>query len=313
MAIIRLADTFRSASEDKTDVQYYIWYDPDEAPKACLQLTHGVACYIDRYEELARYFVRNGYAVCGMDNLGHGRTAGLERLGIMPDDGADAVIEDMHTLTGIMKDKFPGLPYILHGHSLGSIYARCYCIKWSDELDGAIWEGSGWVPSLVEYLVPVMQKMSEVGGPENSNKLMADAGNVILDLGIFPPETLLAWLSKDKVNQKLYIADPYNGAPASNSMNRVLIENLSKCSKKDWFKAIRHDLPVFICSGKADPIGLWSWGIRRLFLSCVDHLENMTFKLYDGRHEIHNDFCKDEVYKDLLDFCDEVAGGAYKA
>lgn len=124
MAIIRLADTFRSASEDKTDVQYYIWYDPDEAPKACLQLTHGVACYIDRYEELARYFVRNGYAVCGMDNLGHGRTAGLERLGIMPDDGADAVIEDMHTLTGIMKDKFPGLPYILHGHSLGSIYAR---------------------------------------------------------------------------------------------------------------------------------------------------------------------------------------------
>jgi alpha-beta hydrolase superfamily lysophospholipase len=142
---------------------------------------------------------------------------------------------------------------------------------------------------------------------------MADAGNVILDLGIFPPETLLAWLSKDKVNQKLYIADPYNGAPASNSMNRVLIENLSKCSKKDWFKAIRHDLPVFICSGKADPIGLWSWGIRRLFLSCVDHLENMTFKLYDGRHEIHNDFCKDEVWKDLLDFCDEVASGAYKA
>ena len=177
MAIIRLSDTFRSASQDPTDVQYYIWYDADVAPKACLQLTHGVACYIDRYEELARFFVNNGYAVCGMDNLGHGRTAGLERLGIMPDDGADAVIEDMHTLTGIMKEKFPGLPYILHGHSLGSIYARCYCIKWSDELDGAIWEGSGWVPSLVTKLVPVMQKMSETGGPENSNKLMADAGN----------------------------------------------------------------------------------------------------------------------------------------
>ena len=295
MAIIRLSDTFRSASQDPTDVQYYIWYDADVAPKACLQLTHGVACYIDRYEELARFFVNNGYAVCGMDNLGHGRTAGLERLGIMPDDGADAVIEDMHTLTGIMKEKFPGLPYILHGHSLGSIYARCYCIKWSDELDGAIWEGSGWVPSLVTKLVPVMQKMSETGGPENSNKLMADAGNVILDLGIFPPETLLAWLSKDMVNQKLYIADPYNGAPASNSMNRVLIENLAKCS------------------GDKDPIGLWSFGIRRLFLSCVDYLDNMTFKLYDGRHEIHNDFCKDEVYRDLLDFCNEVADGTYKA
>ena len=101
MVIIRLADTFRSASEDKTDVQYYIWYDPDEAP-ACLQLTHGVACYIDWYEELARYFVRNGYAVCGMDNLGHGRTVGSNASASCRTT-AQTQSSNMHTLTGIMK------------------------------------------------------------------------------------------------------------------------------------------------------------------------------------------------------------------
>lgn len=62
MAIMRLADTFQSASQDPNEVQYYIWFDSETAPKACLQLTHGVACYIDRYEELARYFVRNEVA-----------------------------------------------------------------------------------------------------------------------------------------------------------------------------------------------------------------------------------------------------------
>lgn len=312
MAIIRIEDYFKSASNDPNYVHYYIWYDPEVEPRALIQLTHGVSCYIDRYEDLAKFLVENEFAVCGMDNLGHGRTAGFERLGIMPEDGAEAVIEDMHTLTQIMKEQFPDKKYVLYGHSLGSIYARNYCTKWSDEIDGTVWAGSGWVPAQVEYLVPIMERLSEKNGPENSSKLAATLQNCILDLGIFPPETLVAWLSKDVQNQKLYMADPYNGVPSSNSLNLSLFQTLTNVSKKDWHKSIRNNLPIFIMSGKQDPIGLWSFGIRRLFLNLVDDLENMTYKLYDGRHEIHNDYCKEEVWYDLLKFFNEVADGEYE-
>ena len=311
MAILRREDTFRSASAEPNEIHYYVWYDPDVSPKACVQITHGYGCYIDRYEDMAKFLVENGFAVCGMDNLGHGRTAGFERLGITPDDGADAMVEDMHTLTGIMKEQFPDTKYILYGHSMGSFLARNYCMRWSDEIDAAVWAGTGRLPKQAERLVPVLENMCEKNGPENSDERMGKLFNAILCLGIVPPRSLFDWLSYDRANIDLYAADPYNGFAASNSLNRDLGKLAVNVSRENWFHSIRRDLPIFIMSGDKDPVGLWSRGVRKLFLECVDYLDNMTYKIYNGRHEIHNDFCKDEVWADLLEFYNEVADGAY--
>lgn len=312
MSIIRIEDYFKSFSKDPNQIHFYIWYDPEVTPKACVQITHGYGCYIDRYEDMAKFLVENGFAVCGMDNLGHGRTAGFERLGITPDDGAEAMVEDMHTLTGIMKEKFPEVPYILYGHSLGSFLVRNYCMKWSDELDATVWAGSGWLPSATGKLVPFMESLCEKQGPENSSAAMGIAFNAILDVGCWPHKSLLDWLSADQVNNKLYAADPYNGAPAANSLNRDLVKLAANCSKEGWHKTIRNDLPIFIMSGSKDPIGLWSKGVRKLFLSLVDDLENITFQLYPERHEIHNAAAtKDDVWNDLLKFYNEIADGSY--
>ena len=37
-----------------------------------VQLVHGMAEYILRYEEFAKYLARKGYIVCGNDHAGHG-------------------------------------------------------------------------------------------------------------------------------------------------------------------------------------------------------------------------------------------------
>ena len=60
---------------------YYTVYEP-EAPKAVIQIAHGMAEYFGRYEDFALFLADNGFAVAGDDHLGHGRTG--EAVGELP-------------------------------------------------------------------------------------------------------------------------------------------------------------------------------------------------------------------------------------
>jgi alpha-beta hydrolase superfamily lysophospholipase len=307
MAIVRKEDHFKSTSKQDFDVNYFIWYDDEKAPKACVQITHGLSEYIRRFEPLAEFLVKNGYACIGQDNLGHGQTAGLERLGITPDDGAEAIVEDMHVLTGIMKKLYPSVPYFLYGHSLGSYESRNYVQKYSDELDGTIWAGSCYFPPVLSKGAPAMDAFAKIAGKDKASRIGNIAGGIVADTGIFPMRTLSDWLSYDRKNVMKFIGDPYNRADVSNSLLRDSYKLIMGAGRKGWDKKVRKDLPVFIMSGTADPCGLFGKGVTQLDKDLGRRgFTNVKFKLYDGRHEIHNDFCKKEVYTDLLAWLDDI-------
>ena len=67
---------------------------------------------------------------------------------------------------------------------------------------------------------------------------------------------------------------------------------------------MRKDLPVLIISGSDDPVGGYGKGVTRVYKKLKSAgLDDVTLKLYkDCRHEIHNDTCRDEVTKDILEF-----------
>ena len=62
-----------SSADGKTAVHAVEWL-PECAPRAVLQISHGVSEYILRYEPLASYLTDRGFAVVGHDHLGHGRS-----------------------------------------------------------------------------------------------------------------------------------------------------------------------------------------------------------------------------------------------
>ena len=104
------------------DLQVYVW--PVDAPKAVVQLVHGMAEHMGRYDRLAQALNQAGYAVVGHDHLGHGPIAKKEELGYFgPKDGWDSLIRDMHGVTEYAKGRFPSLPFALLGHSMGSFAA----------------------------------------------------------------------------------------------------------------------------------------------------------------------------------------------
>ena len=96
---------------------------PEGEVRAILQLSHGMVEFIDRYKPLAEYLAARGILVTGHDHLGHGgsiRTRADYGYFAQP-DGNRAVLDDLHAVTALTKQLYPGVPYFLLGHSHGLV------------------------------------------------------------------------------------------------------------------------------------------------------------------------------------------------
>ena len=140
---------------------------PEGEVRAIVQLSHGMVEFIDRYKPLAEYLAARGILVTGNDHLGHGgsiRTRADYGYFAEP-DGNRAVLDDLHAMTVLTKKLYPGVPYFLLGHSMGSFYARQYLCEWGSELDGAIILGTGFQPkALVAFARTVCRVLAAMGG-----------------------------------------------------------------------------------------------------------------------------------------------------
>ena len=137
--------TFPSA-DGKTAIHAVEWL-PEGAPRAVLQIAHGVSEYVLRYEDFAGYLTERGFAVVGNDHLGHGLSVsdGAPRLYFGPKGSWNWVVEDMEQLRKLTHRQFPNLPYFLLGHSMGSFLTRTYLIRYPGTVDGAIIMGTGYM------------------------------------------------------------------------------------------------------------------------------------------------------------------------
>ena len=124
--------TYPSA-DGKTAIHAVEWL-PEESPRAVLQIAHGVSEYVLRYKDFARYLTERGFAVVGNDHLGHGSSvaAGAPRLYFGPKGSWQTVVDDLYTLRCHCGKEFPGVPYALLGHSMGSFMARTILCKYPD-------------------------------------------------------------------------------------------------------------------------------------------------------------------------------------
>ena len=121
--------TFREFTYPSSDGIHICWagqWLPDEGqPRAVVQIVHGVAEHMGRYDAFARFLAGHGFAVCGEDHLGHGKTVTDGVYGYFGQkNGWWTVTEDIRQLRQRMGEQFPGVPYFLLGHSMGSFLTR---------------------------------------------------------------------------------------------------------------------------------------------------------------------------------------------
>ena len=117
-----------------------------------------------------------------------------------------------------------------------------------------------------------------------------------------PSRTTSDWLSRDEAEVDAYVNDPLCGQLCSTGFYRDLAKGLSGIHRKGAMAKIRKDLPVYIFSGSADPVG--GMGTSTTALVNIYRLlgiQDLEYVLYPGaRHETLNETNREEVMNNLL-------------
>ena len=308
MSIIKKEAYFNS-STGVNKIRTLIWFDDEVTPVAVFQIAHGVCEHIGRYDEFARFLASNGYVVCGNDHIGHGKSVDtMEDLGFTAEkDGYRRFVDDMHILYSIMHKRYPELPYILFGHSMGSLCARVYASTFGAELSGLILCGTAQLPSGLEFFIDTLDKATDKFGARTVNHTLASMLNKVSSLRISDKETDLDWLSINKENVIEYINDPMCGQELTLAGIRDLAcIGILACDKM-WPATISTELPIMIIGGAMDPVGNNGQGP----IACSDLLAEAghepTTIIYPGcRHEILNEDCKNKIYLDILGWLNDI-------
>ena len=306
--MVRNEFTFPSA-DGKTAVHAVEWL-PEGQPKAVLQISHGVAEYILRYEPFAEYLTVRGFAVAGHDHLGHGSSVapGGARLYFGPKGSWHWVVDDIYTRRDLLGKRFPGIPLFLLGHSMGSFLARTYLIRYPGTLDGAILMGTGQMSSALiagGRAVSALERR-KVGADHASptvDKLAFGSYNKVFA----PNRTDFDWLSLDPENIDRYIEDPLCGGNVSVGLFREMLSGLRFIAKPDNLKKMNANTPILFISGAMDPVGNCGKGVQRAYRSFQKAgARDVSIRLYpELRHEILNEACREDVYRDLYQWLSE--------
>lgn len=314
-----IASEFYFPSSDGRTLIHVNQWTPLGGPIAgVVQIAHGVAEYGARYEPFARFLCGHGFAVVANDHLGHGKSL-VEDCPMVyfgDENGWRHAVEDMEELRRRTAKVFPGVPYFLFGHSMGSFLSRTHLIRYPGRLDGCVLCGTG-------HMSPALIAGGKLIADREIRRLGRKAYSAKADQLAFgaynkpfaPNRTRFDWISASEANVDAYIADPLCGGDTTLGLFRDMLGGLGIITKQANIERMDKDLPVLFIAGDQDPVGEMGKGVRRAYQAFRKAgVGDVSIKLYHGlRHEILNEASRRYVYQDVLDWLETRAERADKA
>ena len=265
-------------------ITYYVW--PVPAPRAVIQLAHGVGEHAQRYAALAADLNRAGYTVYADDHLGHGQTGLAQhsgdhtRLGRLGAGGLRSAVAGVYQLSGIIRSEQPALPLVLLGHSWGSFMVQMIVNEHAAEYDAIVLSGTAY--RWPGYL--------DGGDLNRRHKTLGTTG--------------VEWLSRDPAVAATFVADPLTTAtPLAKLFG---IREAARLFGRPA-RGLPGGLPLLVLVGGDDTVG-GERSALKLVNSYIQRsgLRDVRLIVYPGaRHEVFNEINRDEVIGDLVDWLDE--------
>lgn len=300
--------TFLS-SDGHTTVKASIWTPEKEPVRGVVQICHGMVEHIRRYDEFAQVLCAQGFAVCGDDHLGHGRTAGgPENFGYFGEkDGYRRLVDDENGMRREMQARFPGLPYFLLGHSMGSFITRNYITQYGEGLCGYICCGTSGPNPLNGAAILLSHLMIGLQGGRRRGDFLNKMAFQDYNRRYGEVTTGHEWLSRDPASYAGVDEDPATSFVFTNAGFRDLFQLLYSVTGKKWSEKIPRRLPILFLSGDMDPVGQFGKGVQKVYaLVKSSGVEDVTLKLYPGaRHELHHETNKEEFFRDVIDWIEK--------
>jgi len=259
-------------AKDGLQIFAQIWEPEVVQSKAVICLVHGIGEHSGRYAPVAETFGKSGYVFFSADLRGHGRSAGAR--GHIND--IEEIMLDIDTLIEQARARYPQLPIILYGHSLGGILVLHYGLKRKPNIKGIVATSSGLRTAL------------------ENEPLKVNAARI---LGAILPKVAIASglesaaISRDEEVVKTYLADPLVHDKITLGFGKIMLDVVA------WTlsHAAEFSLPLLLMHGKADRIAFPAGSAE--FAEALKG-KACTLILWDNAyHELHNDLEKEEALR----------------
>lgn len=297
----RYKGSFRSEADGLTISALSIC--PEELPyKGVIQIVHGMSEYKERYVPFMEYMASLGYATVIHDHRGHGQSVKSgDDLGYMYGGGTKAMLSDIATVNQGIRRRFPDLPLILMGHSMGSLAVRAFAAEHDDCMDLLIVCGSPSDRKAKAIGKRIASVEGKLLGPRHKSRLLEFLSFGSYTVRFRKEKNKNAWICSDPEVYLAYTESELCGFPFTDDAYQALFDLMERAYDVKAWNCTRPQLPVLFISGAEDPC----LGNVRQFARAVQKMRlagyrDVKGKLYPGmRHEILNEKEKERVFRDI--------------
>jgi alpha-beta hydrolase superfamily lysophospholipase len=282
-----------------------------EAPKAIVQVLHGMAEYGSRYARLAQALADAGYTTYAHDYRGHGKSVaeGTPPGHMADSDSWNRIVEDAHGVNREIAKRHPGLPLIVLGHSMGSFVLQQLLFEHPTDMVAAALSASNGKPPAIAGVAKLLARIERArAGKRKPSPVLQRLTFGEYNKAFAPTRTEFDWLSRDPDEVDKYVADPLLGFAVSTQTWLDMISALGRIANPRNVARVPKGMPLYLLAGDEDQVGDSGKGMKNLHDAYKRAaIFDVRLKLYPGgRHEMFNETNRQEVTDDLVRWCDEI-------
>lgn len=291
--------------DENVSLQVYIW-EPKKEPVGVIQIAHGMAEHLGRYDAFGEYFSNLGYLVIGADHYAHGLSCqNPEEIGVIKEyDFMDAILKSIKLIHTEFIEPLTYKNRILFAHSMGSMTAQRYIELYPNDFTKVVICGTDC------YSIKYLFAQLLTSGKGKRGKIVYSEFVHNMGVGSFNKKFMkehpkYGWLSNDMSIIEKYDNDKLCGRMFPANYYHSLAKLLRVSFKSKELEKINKDLSIMIIAGKDDPVGGFGNGPIKLSERYLKLGLNTRTIIYDkARHELLNEVpeIREIVLKDLKTF-----------
>lgn len=250
---------------------------PDGPVRLVLISVHGFKAHSGSFAWAASQLTARGVAVYALDLRGHGRSEG-EPLEV---GSFDDVLSDIEQLEMIAREREPGVPVFVTGHSAGGVIATRYVLRHQARLAGFICHSFA-------------QKLPAPG----------IVLSVLKGLDHIAPHAHVLELKSEEFSRDAAVVEGIDNDPliAKIKYPTHTVAELARAGDRNREEFAQVELPVLILHGTTDRLALPEGS--QLFYANASSGDK-TLRLYEGHyHDLLNDYGREQVIADVIGWLD---------